>query len=81
MNRHNSGGLSEEIAKSMIFCFFAGIVLLALGITVFMVGVYSSGPLRWAGIIPGISMWLLGLLFLRCAHDFAHEIINNKEDK
>lgn len=77
----NSKDKEAVILKSLVFCFLAGIVLLTLGMTAFMVGVYSSGPLRWAGIIPGISMGLLGLLFLSCAHDFAHNLVNDKEDK
>lgn len=77
----NSKDKEDVILKSLIFCFLAGIVLLTLGVTAFMVGLYLSGPLRWAGIIPGISMGLLGLLFLSCAHDFAHNLVNDKEDK
>ena len=77
----NTKDKEDVILKSLIFCFLAGIVLLTLGVTAFMVGVYSSGPLRWAGIIPGISMGLLGLLFLSCAHDFAYKLVNDKEDK
>lgn len=77
----NSKDEESVILKSLIFCFLAGIVLLTLGVTSFMIGVYCSGPIRWAGIIPGISMGLLGLLFLSCAHDFAHKMVNDKEDK
>ena len=77
----NNKNEKDVILKSLIFCFTTGIVLLTLGVTSFMIGVYSSGPLCWAGIIPGISMSLLGLLFLSCAHDFAYKMVNDKEDQ
>ena len=81
MNWHNFDLIPKEMIATLVFFFSGGILLLTLGVTAFMIGFYSSGPWRWAGIIPGIGMGFMGLLFLGCFSKCAHMVSNDKEDK